>query len=88
MKKYLSDIYFQWLLMISLLCNVWLLSGCEFIYVVSLSASCAARPELSVKPEKWPIAVIGKQYIPITGPITGSHHANPLKVKKITPRNG
>ncbi len=60
MKKYSHDT--KRLLMVSLLCSVCVLSGCELIYIVTLSVSCAARSDLSAKPEKLPIAVVGELY--------------------------
>jgi len=39
-----------------------LLTGCEFMYVSALSISCAARSELSVTHETWPIAIVGQEY--------------------------
>lgn len=39
-----------------------LASGCQLSYVLMLSASCAVRPKLSIKPWQLPNAVIGTHY--------------------------
>ncbi|VAW72403.1 hypothetical protein MNBD_GAMMA10-2681 [hydrothermal vent metagenome] len=60
MKKYLHDI--KRLLTTSLLCSVCLLSGCDLMYIMTVSAGCAMRSDLSAIPEKLPIAVVGEPY--------------------------
>ncbi len=45
-----------------ILCGLNLLSGCQFMYAVGLSVTCAGRPALVMEPEKWPDARVGELY--------------------------